>query len=266
LHNVLGFDELGSGGGRRRQSMVSEGIDSAHDSLGGVEESFVGGGSEEGSLEACDLEAVFEVEAGGVSVEAAEGKADGDALSESFEMGQTQDLSQPGLAGEEDGESSGAVPIKVGEKGKEGEDIGPEVMGFVDDEQDGEVAIFDEPLDLVLDEAKGHGARPQRLKSQSERKLSTEIGGVDQRVVQIQSADLVGVEVVAQSPQGGGLAAARLPGEQSDGPGVDEIAQTGVKLFEPRGAKELIGGKGTLEGRMGEAEGRCVEAHSLSAP
>jgi hypothetical protein len=197
LQDVLGFDELGSGGGRRGQSVVGEGIDSAHDSLGGVEESFVGGGGEEGPLEACDLEAVFEVEARGVSVEAAEGKANGDALSESFEMRQTQDLSQPGLAGEENGEASGAVPFKVGEKGKQGKDLGPEVVGFVDDEQDGEVAIFDESLDLVLDEAKGHGTRPLRLKPQRERKLSTEVGGIDQRVVQIQSADLVGVEVVS---------------------------------------------------------------------
>jgi len=231
--------------------MVSEGIDSAHDSLGGVEKSFVGGGGEEGPLEACDLEAVFEVEAGGVSVEAAQGKADRDALSESFEMGETQDLPQPGLAGEEDGEASGAVPLKVGEKGKEGEDIGPEMVGFVDDEQDGEVAIFDESLDLLLDETEGHGARPRRLKPQRERKLSAEVGGVDQGVVQIQSADLVGVEVVAQSPQGGGLAAARLTGEQSDGPGVDEIAQTRVELFEPRGA----GRAGRRQGAAERADG-----------
>jgi hypothetical protein len=194
---VLGFDELGSGGGRGGQGVVGEGIDSAHDSLGGLEEGFVGWGVEEGAFESCDLEAVFEVEAGGVSVEAAQGKADGDALSESFQMRQTQDLSQPGLAGEEDGEASGAVPFKVGEEGKKGEDLGPEVVGFVDDEQDGEVAIFDESLDLALDETEGHGARPLRLKPQLESQLSTEVGGVDQRVVQIQSADLVGVEVVA---------------------------------------------------------------------
>ena len=83
---MLGFDELGSGGGRRGQSVVGEGIDSAHDSLGGVEKGFVGVGGQKGPLETCDLEAVFEVEAGGVSIEAAQGKADGDALSESFEM------------------------------------------------------------------------------------------------------------------------------------------------------------------------------------
>ena len=125
---MLGFDELGSTGGCRGQSVVGKGVDSAHDSLGGVEEGFVGGGGEEGPLEACDLEAVFEVVAGGVSVEAAQRKTDGDALGEGFKMGQSQDLAQSGLAGKEDGEASAAVPFKVGEQGKEGQDIGPEVL------------------------------------------------------------------------------------------------------------------------------------------
>ena len=39
-----------------------------------------------------------------------------------------------------------------------------------------------------------------------------------------------------------------------------------MKLFEPRAAKELIGGEGALEGRMGEAESRRVEAHSVVLP
>lgn len=134
-------------------------------------------------------------------------------------------------------------------------------MGFVDDEQDGEVAILDESLDLVLDEPEGHGPGPLGLEPQLESELSAEVGGVDQRVVQVHSPDLIGMEIVSQSPEGCGLAAARLAGEQSDGPGVDEMAQARVKLFEPRGPKELIGGEGTLEGGMGEAESRRVEAH-----
>src|SRR5206468_5845941 len=91
--------------------------------------------------------------------------------------------------------------------------------------------------------------------------LAAEVGGVDQRVVQVDGADLVGMEIVAQPPQGGGLAGAGLAGEQSEGPGVDEVAQTRVQLFEARAAEELIGAEGSLEGRMGEAESRGVEAH-----
>lgn len=85
MKDVFGFDELGAGGGGSGQGVVSEGIDSAHDTLGGIEEGLVGGGGEEGSVEAGDLESVFEVEAGGVAIEAAQGEADGDALGEGLE-------------------------------------------------------------------------------------------------------------------------------------------------------------------------------------
>jgi hypothetical protein len=216
-------------------------------------------------LEAGDLEAVFEVAAGGVSVEAAQRKADGDALGECLEMGQAQNLPQSGLAGQEDGESSFAVPFKVGEQGQEGEDVGSEVVSLVDDEQDGEMAILDESVDLVLDESQGHGPGPLGHEAHLQGKLAAEVGGIDQRIVQVNGADLVGMEIVSQSSQGGGLAGAGLAGEQSDGPGVDEIAQARVELFEPRGPKELIGGERALEGRMGEAESQGVEAH-LSLP
>ncbi len=73
--------------------------------------------------------------------------------------------------------------------------------------------------------------------------------------MQVHSAHLVGVEIVAQSPQGGGFAAARLAGEQADGPGVDQVAQTAVELFEPLRPKQRVGGEGAVEGRPGEAEG-----------
>src|SRR5829696_1037083 len=112
------------------------------------------------------------------------------------------------------------------------------------------MAIVDEPLDLVLDEAEGHSPGPLGLEPELEGELTAEIGGVDQRVVQVQSADLVGMEVISQPPESRGLAAARLAGEQSDGFGVDEIAQAGVELFEAWAAKGLIGGEGSLEGGM----------------
>ena len=204
---------------------------------------------------------MFEVAAGGVSVEAAQGEADGDALSEGLQMRQAQDLSQSGLTGQEKGKPSFCVPFKVGEQGEEGEDVGPEVVGFVDDEQDGYVAVFDEALDLLLDEAEGHGARPFGLEAECKGELAAEVGGVDQGVVQVHSAHLVGVEIVAQSPQGGGFAAARLAGEQADGPGVDQVAQTAVEFFEPLRPKQRVGGEGAVEGRPGEAEGGGIEVH-----
>jgi hypothetical protein len=70
-------------------------------------------------------------------------------------------------------------------------------MGFVDDDQDGEVPVFDESLDLELDETEGHGSGPLGLEPKLESELAAEVGGVDEGVVEIDGADLVGVEIFA---------------------------------------------------------------------
>ena len=126
--------------------------------------------------------------------------------------------------------------------------------------------FVDEALDLELDLAKGHGAGPLGLESKLKSELAAEVGGVHQGVVNIDGADLVWVEVVAEPPQGGGLAAAGLAGEQAERLRVDEIAQSRVELVERRRPEELVGGQGTLEGRMGQAEGGGVEAHFSPSP
>jgi hypothetical protein len=196
---------------------VGERVDSSHDALGGTEEGLDGGFGEQRPVEAGELESVFEVEAGGVAVEATQGEVDGDSLGEGLEVRQSQGLSQSGLPREEHGEPPLAVPVKVGEQGQEGEDDGSQVVGLVEEEQDGKVSFLDEALDLGLEESEGHGPGPQGLQAEGEGDLATEVGRVDEGVMQVQSADLIGVELVAQSPQSGGLSAAGLAGEQADG-------------------------------------------------
>jgi hypothetical protein len=114
-------------------------------------------------------------------------------------------------------------------------------VGLVEQEQDGEVSFLDEALDFVLEESEGHGARPEGRKAEGESDLATEVGGVDEVVVEVKSADLIGVKVVAQSSQSGGLSASGLAGEQADGAGVDQIPQAQVQLFEHGWAEELVG-------------------------
>ena len=114
-------------------------------------------------------------------------------------------------------------------------------MGLVDDEQDRQVSFLDETLDLVLDLAQGQGAGPLGSQAELEGELAAEVGRVDEGVVQVDGADLIGMELVAQPPQGGGLAAAGLAGEQAEGAGVDQVAQTGVELLENGGPEELLG-------------------------
>src|SRR5207244_1580066 len=183
--DVVGFDESVAGGGGDGQSVVGEGVDSAHDSLGSVEEGLDGGFGEQRSVDTGELESVLEVEAGGVAVEAAQGEADGDSLGEGLEVREAQSLAQSGLTGQEHGEPSLAVPVKVGEQGQEGEDVRSQVVGLVEQEQDGEVAFLDESLDLGLEEAKGHGPGPQGFQAEGQGDLAAEVGGVDQGVVQV---------------------------------------------------------------------------------
>jgi hypothetical protein len=104
------------------------------------------------------------------------------------------------------------------------------------------------------------------LSPSSKGELAAEVGGIDQGVMEIDGADLVGVEIVAQPPEGGGLAAAGLASEQADGLRVDEVAQPRMELIERRRPEELVGGQGALERRMGEAEGRGVKAHFSPSP
>src|SRR5689334_4964475 len=122
---------------------MGECVESTHDALGGVEEGFKGGLGEEGPIEAGDAQSVLEIEAGGVAIEATQVEADGDSLGEGFEVGSLELLAQSGLSAKQQGEPSRAVPVEIGEQGQEGEDVRPQMVGLVEDEQDGEVSFLD---------------------------------------------------------------------------------------------------------------------------
>lgn len=61
---------------------MGEGVDSAHDSLGSVEEGLDGGFGEQRSIETGEPESVLEVEVCGVAVESSQRETDGNSLSE----------------------------------------------------------------------------------------------------------------------------------------------------------------------------------------
>jgi len=103
-----------------------------------------------------------------------------------------------------------------------------------------------------------------RLEAELEGQLAAKVGAVDQGVVQIEGAHLVGVQLIAQPSEGRGLAAAGLAGEDAQGLGVDQVAQARVQLFERRRTKQLIAREGALEGQMGEAEEGFVDHDSPS--
>src|SRR5262249_31953785 len=149
-------------------------------------------------------------------------------------------------------------------QGQEGEDVGSQVVGLVEQEQDGEMSFLDEALDLSLEESEGHGAGPEGLEAEGQSEGAAEVSGVDQGVMQVEDTELVGVELVAQSPQGGGLAAAGLAGEQADGAGLDEVAQPRMQLFEHGRPEELVEREGALEGQAGQAESGGVKIHGSS--
>src|SRR5207244_9605001 len=109
--DVVGFDESVAGGGGDGQSVVGEGVDSAHDSLGSVEEGLDGGFGGQRSVDTGELESVLEVEAGGVAVAAAQGGGDGDSVGEGHEAREAESLAQSGVAGQGARERVMAAPI-----------------------------------------------------------------------------------------------------------------------------------------------------------
>jgi hypothetical protein len=111
--DVIGLDEASTVQGGSGQSVVGEGVDVAHEAAGGREEGLEGGVGEEGAIDAGEAEAVLEVEAGGVTVEAREGVADGDALGERLEVGEAELATQARLTGEQEGETVLSVPVEV---------------------------------------------------------------------------------------------------------------------------------------------------------
>jgi len=124
---------------------VREGVDPAHESLGCVVDGFDRGFGEDGSVAARDAEAVLQVSAGGVAVEACEAVADGDALGQGLQVGHAELLAEPGLPGEEEREASDAVEVEIREHGEEAQHVGPQGVRLVHDEQDGQVALAGEP-------------------------------------------------------------------------------------------------------------------------
>ena len=126
------------------------------------------------------------------------------------------------------------------------------------------MAPLDQALDLLLDGPHGLGARPERLDAQLQSDLTTEVGRVDGGVVQVEGAHLIRVQVVAQAPQGGGLAAARLTGQQPQRFGVDEVSQARVQLVQSRGGKEVVFADLALEGQVRETESGGVHHDSSS--
>ena len=194
---MIGFDEASALEGSGCQSVVGKGVDVAHQAARGGEDGLESGLGEQGTIGTGQAEAVLEVEAGGVAVEAGQGISDADALGEGLEMSEAKRVTQAGLTDEEEGEAVLSIPVEVGQKGQESEQIGSQVMSLVDHKQDREMTFLDEPDDLLLDGAEAESPRPVGLQAELEGELAKEVGGVDGGVVQVDGTDLLGVKGVA---------------------------------------------------------------------
>ena len=242
---------------------MGEVVDASHDALGALPKGLHRGLGEKRPVEPGDLEPMLEVELRGVAIEAAQRVADGEPLRQGLEVDPLEGLPQAVLTREEDGQGGVVVPIEIRQDGQEGEDVGAQSLGLVEDEEDAEVALVGEATDLLLDGAQRQGAGVGRLEAELEADLATEVAGIDGGVVEIDGAYLLGVELVAQTSQGGGFAAAELAGQEAETAVLDEGTQTLVELVEPWGAEELVLLETAAEG--GTAEAVKVSVHHLSS-
>jgi hypothetical protein len=136
------------------EGVVSEEVDLAGQSAGSLEEGFLGGGVEEGELGAGEAESVGEVVRELVTGQGRQVIADDDALRQSLVDGHGESPAELGLTEQQETEAVFGVHVVVGQQAEIFEDLGSEVLGFVDDQDRAAAALGDQSGDLALDLAK----------------------------------------------------------------------------------------------------------------
>ena len=132
--DVIGGGELGARERRREQRVMGEQIDLAREAAGGLVDRFFGGGIEERDLGAGEAEAMREIAGELLAGERGHVIADDDALGERLVDRHGEAPPEFGLAEQEQAEARLGIHLIVGEQAEILEDIGAEVVRFVDDE------------------------------------------------------------------------------------------------------------------------------------
>jgi hypothetical protein len=161
-----GGDEGRVDGGRGFESGEFEGlegemVDSTEVTAGELEDGIDGLGVEGEVFGAGDADPVLHVVEGFGAGEKPEGGEVSHAPADGFELGSVEKKAKLSVAGEDEAENESGIHVEVGEDPQLSEDVGTEILGFVDDENGTQTGIIGEGakavLELSMKEGEGAG-------------------------------------------------------------------------------------------------------------
>ena len=239
-------------GGAEEEGTAADVVDLGSNSLGVVVDAADEAVAEDLGLGIGDAEVMLDVSGGLFEVEGTQMVADGDALVEGFEGGETEFVGEVGLAEEDEGEERSGVHIVVEEKTELVEELRREEMGFVDDEEDeaalaGEVGEGGAELREETREAEG------RLDLEGQEDLAIEGGDGEVGVGKVDDGVEVGVEGVDEGADGGGLAGADVASDESREALLEGEGEAALDFLVAARGEQVGAGDGLGERGRGKA-------------
>jgi hypothetical protein len=239
-------------GSAEEEGAAADVVDLASNSLGVVVDAADEAVAEDLGLGIGDAEVMLDVSSGLCEVEGAQVVADGDALAEGFEGGETELVGEIGLAEEDEGEERSGIHVVIEEETELVEELRREEMGFVDDEEDeaalaGEVGEGDTELREEAREAKG------RFDLEGQENLAIEGGDGEVGVGEVDDGVDIGVEGVGEGADGGGLAGADVPGDESGEALLEGEGEAALDFLVTARGEQVAAGDGLGERGRDEA-------------
>jgi hypothetical protein len=239
-------------GGTEEEGTAADVVDLASNSLGVVVDAADEAVAEDLGLGIGDAEVMLDVSGGLFEVEGAQVVADGDALAEGFEGGETELVGEVGLAEEDEGEERSGIHGVVEEETELVEELWGEQVGFVDDEEDeaalaGEVGEGGAELREKTRETEGW------LDLESQEDLAIEGDDGEVGVGEVDDGVDVGVEGVGEGADGGGLAGADIAGNESREVLLEGEGEAALDFLVTARGEQVAAGDGLGERSRGEA-------------
>ena len=238
---------------------MREEIDLAREAAGGLVEGLFGGGVEERDLGGGEAQALREIAGEFVARQRGHVVADDDALGERLVDGHGEPAPEFGLAEQEQTEPGLGIHLVVRQEAEILEDIGAQVVRFVDDEDRADAGVGAQARDLGLDLAIEGRAGALDTEPHLPGNGLEEVHHVARGEGDVDDAIEAGVELGEHAATGAGRAAAAVAGDQADAAQVEQMREADVELARAGGEKELVGRDFLAEGMA--CEGKVFAIH-----
>ena len=167
--------------------------------------------------------------------------------------GHGEAAAQFGVAEQHETEAVLGIHLVIGEESQILEDIWPQVVGFVDDEDGADTRIGAEARDFVLDLAMERGAGAFDGEAHFPRDRFVEVHDVARGERDVDDAIEPGVQAGEDLATGARLPAAAIAGDEADAPQVEQMGEPDIEFATAGGGKEILrrdlGPKGMLRER-----------------